>query len=220
MLDGVVDVSMGIENFTPQDEAEKQFFAHLKEKLAETQKVYAAKIKAISTRWNNKNDVLNDTKEELCMIQKEDSVSYKSDVLNDTTITITNNHNQIHNQNQKLGNTHSAKESVCAATAALTQIETAAENNSLTTEIQKPYKFVPPTIAEVARYCWEKKYWIDPIAFVNFYESKGWLVGKNKMKKWKAAVVTWLGRQTREQTNKAYKMFQEKYQKGREANVR
>jgi hypothetical protein len=32
---------------------------------------------------------------------------------------------------------------------------------------------------------------VDADAFVDFYESKGWLVGKNKMKDWKAAVRTW-----------------------------
>ena len=32
---------------------------------------------------------------------------------------------------------------------------------------------------------------IDVNKFINFYESKGWMVGKNKMKDWKAAVRNW-----------------------------
>ena len=51
--------------------------------------------------------------------------------------------------------------------------------------------FIPPTVEEVQAYCQERKNKVDAQTFVNFYESKGWMVGKNKMKNWKAAVVTW-----------------------------
>ena len=51
--------------------------------------------------------------------------------------------------------------------------------------------FKPPTVEEVAAYCTERKNTVDPEAFVNFYESKGWVVGRNKMKSWQAAVRTW-----------------------------
>lgn len=52
-------------------------------------------------------------------------------------------------------------------------------------------KFVPPSAEQVAAYCGEKGYHVDPEQFVFFYESKGWMVGKSKMKNWKAAVATW-----------------------------
>ena len=51
--------------------------------------------------------------------------------------------------------------------------------------------FVPPTVDEVKAYCQERNNGVDPQTFVNFYQSKGWMVGKNKMKDWKAAVRTW-----------------------------
>ena len=51
--------------------------------------------------------------------------------------------------------------------------------------------FKPPTFDEVSEYCIERKNNIDVSKFVNFYESKGWMVGKNKMKDWKACVRTW-----------------------------
>ncbi len=51
--------------------------------------------------------------------------------------------------------------------------------------------FTPPTIDQVAEYCRERKNNVDPQRFIDFYESKGWFVGKNKMKDWKAAVRTW-----------------------------
>lgn len=51
--------------------------------------------------------------------------------------------------------------------------------------------FSPPTVEEVRAYCTERGNSVDPEAFVDFYASKGWMIGKNKMKDWKAAVRTW-----------------------------
>ena len=55
----------------------------------------------------------------------------------------------------------------------------------------KRAKFVPPTVEEVATYCKERGNNVDAEAFVAFYESKDWMVGKNKMCNWKASVITW-----------------------------
>lgn len=52
-------------------------------------------------------------------------------------------------------------------------------------------RFVPPTVEEVQAYCNERGNRVNPEAFVDFYTTKGWMVGKNKMKDWKAAVRTW-----------------------------
>ena len=52
-------------------------------------------------------------------------------------------------------------------------------------------RFTPPTVSEVKQYCLERNNQVDPERFFNFYESKGWMIGKNKMKDWKAAVRTW-----------------------------
>lgn len=49
----------------------------------------------------------------------------------------------------------------------------------------------PPTIEQIRVYCLERKNQVDPEAFFNFYESKGWMIGNNKMKDWRAAVRTW-----------------------------
>ena len=51
--------------------------------------------------------------------------------------------------------------------------------------------FTPPSVDEVSRYCKENNYTINPWTFVNHYTSNGWMVGKNKMKDWQAAVRTW-----------------------------
>lgn len=57
--------------------------------------------------------------------------------------------------------------------------------------VDKRSCFVPPTPEEVNAYCKERNNGIDGNEFVDFYASKGWMVGKNKMKNWQAAVRTW-----------------------------
>ena len=51
--------------------------------------------------------------------------------------------------------------------------------------------FVIPTTDEVAAYCAERQNGIDARHFIDFYQSRGWLTGKSKMKDWKAAVRNW-----------------------------
>ena len=52
-------------------------------------------------------------------------------------------------------------------------------------------RFIPPTPEEIKAYCEERNNLVDVERFYDFYQSKGWMVGKNKMKDWKAAVRTW-----------------------------
>lgn len=58
-------------------------------------------------------------------------------------------------------------------------------------ENTKRRKFIKPTIDEIQKYCDERKNNINANMFFDFYESKGWYVGKNPMKDWKACVRTW-----------------------------
>lgn len=51
--------------------------------------------------------------------------------------------------------------------------------------------FQKPTIEEIRSYCISRGNQVDPEQFFNFYESKGWLIGKSHMKDWRAAVRTW-----------------------------
>ena len=52
-------------------------------------------------------------------------------------------------------------------------------------------RFVAPTIDEVRAYCTERNNSVDAQRFVDYYTANGWMVGKNKMKNWQAAVRTW-----------------------------
>lgn len=51
--------------------------------------------------------------------------------------------------------------------------------------------FIEPTYNDILEYCIERKNGVDVNKFLNFYSSKGWMVGKNKMIDWKACVRTW-----------------------------
>lgn len=68
------------------------------------------------------------------------------------------------------------------------------KENDTPNGVSKRKCFAPPTVEEVRAYCQERGNNIDPQRFVDFYESKGWFVGKNKMKSWEAAVRNWESR--------------------------
>lgn len=52
-------------------------------------------------------------------------------------------------------------------------------------------KKIPPAVEDVREYCSERRNGIDAQQFCDFYESKGWKVGGQPMKDWKACVRTW-----------------------------
>lgn len=61
-----------------------------------------------------------------------------------------------------------------------------------TLEGVKEKRFAPPTLENVSEYCREMGYTnVDAARFIDFYTSNGWMVGKNRMKDWKAAVRNW-----------------------------
>ena len=66
------------------------------------------------------------------------------------------------------------------------------------TKSEKAKRFSPPSVEEVEAYCRERNNNIDAQSFCNFYTAKGWRIGSNPMKDWKAAVRTWERRQTQE----------------------
>ena len=58
-------------------------------------------------------------------------------------------------------------------------------------EITPQKRFTPPTVEQVQEYCKERGNAVDPQRFVDFYTAKGWRVGNQTMRDWKAAVRTW-----------------------------
>lgn len=72
------------------------------------------------------------------------------------------------------------------------------ENENI--DINSLYKgssaFHKPTLEEIREYCQSRQNNVDPEQFFNFYEAKGWMIGKSHMKDWRAAVRTWEQRQS------------------------
>jgi len=56
---------------------------------------------------------------------------------------------------------------------------------------EKRSRFSPPSVEDVTAYCRERKNGVDPQKFIDFYTAKGWMIGPNPMKDWKASVRTW-----------------------------
>jgi len=65
----------------------------------------------------------------------------------------------------------------------------------------KGASFKKPTVNDIKEYCLERNNGIDSETFFDFYESKNWLIGKNKMKNWKACIRTWEKRQHKTNNN-------------------
>ena len=80
-------------------------------------------------------------------------------------------------------------------------VNTRSEQDDLVSQLREKYDvpaekktrkaFSHPSVDEVRAYCAERKNSVDAEKFVDYYSSNGWMVGKNKMKDWKAAVRTW-----------------------------
>lgn len=77
------------------------------------------------------------------------------------------------------------------------------EDEEISGEVKKDV-FYPPTVGEVQAYIGVKGYLTDAEEFVAFYESKGWMIGKNRMKNWRMALVTWEKARKRKSTDNGY----------------
>jgi len=100
--------------------------------------------------------------------------------------------------------------SVTKSDACVTQCDKKSdESKSIEKDIEKDIennkRFSPPTVEEVQAYIDEKGYNVNAEMFIDFYQSKGWVVGKSPMKDWKAAVRTWDGKRKEEQKSKKKK---------------
>jgi len=83
---------------------------------------------------------------------------------------------------------------------------------------KKQSRFAPPSLLEVQKYITDNNYTVDAESWMDFYTSKGWMIGKNKMKDWKAAVRTWHKKNKKDEPEMPYKaeadkLREEHYQK-------
>ena len=75
-------------------------------------------------------------------------------------------------------------------------------DNTTIVNTNTTYSNKNPSVNEIKDYCIERNNGIDAEQFFDFYESKGWIVGKTKMKNWQAAVRTWEKRKQQNPTSK------------------
>ena len=84
------------------------------------------------------------------------------------------------------------------------------DKNSIDKNRLEYKSFKKPTLEEVAAYCLERNNKVNAENFIDFYESKGWMVGKNKMQNWKACVRTWEKKEKQE--SKVPEWFDKKFE--------
>lgn len=125
---------------------------------------------ALTTHQTTLNDILNEVLKDVQGMlrnrehQKQKMQAYRSGLSNVTgnvTVTLPNREEKIREDKNK----HIGK-------------------------TKKP-PFSPPSATDVSDYCKERKNAVNVQTFISHYESNGWMVGKNKMKDWKAAIRTW-----------------------------
>ena len=80
------------------------------------------------------------------------------------------------------------------------------EKESIEKVATKRTAFVAPSLQEVKDYISEKGYTVDAQRFIDFYQANGWMIGKNKMNDWRAAVRTWMRRPDEPQKQTTYEM--------------
>ena len=123
-------------------------------------------------------------------------------VITHRIIKVVNKLNRVYNKEQK-GSKNSKG----------VYLENDKDNNTiLNNTVNNTNKFKKPNIDDIKDYCLERKNNINAERFYDYYESTGWLVGKNKkMKCWKAAVRTWEGRKEEKGISKMHKHLSSHY---------
>lgn len=116
----------------------------------------------------------------------------------------------------------------CELTGELTDDQQATNRHLTATKEYKEIKniknnilgrFTPPTPEQVKAYCLERNNGVDWDKWFNFYSAKGWMVGKNKMKDWKAAVRTWEEKKIASYTEKELPKVEEISEEQRLKNI-
>lgn len=84
------------------------------------------------------------------------------------------------------------------ATPLITKKEKEKENKKENKKEKEKTKFTEPSLQEVEEYCKARNNNINASYFIDYYTSRGWMIGKNKIKDWKACVRTWEQRNEKE----------------------
>lgn len=172
----------------------------------------------VLTHWKKNNYIQSDRyrktqfiqeREQLCLI--DNIYSMDTDCIQDVPIMETQDRlgkdrlgkDRLYNKKSGASSTPPAADDQKDTTV----YERIPDNTNDTNGNKERQRFTPPSVSEVRAYCQEKGYKIDADQFIDFYESKGWMIGKNKMKDWKAAVRTWTKRRANNEQPAARNKF-------------
>ncbi len=179
------------------------------------QKRRSAAKKGAAARWNKsekdtavcdtteKNATVCDAMEETALVTDDNEEEANvCDGIEENAVAADGNDGETKVCDSIKGNANGSdcirSDAIDAYTEAKAETETEAEANicispvnGRSTPKRSKTEFVPPTVGDVRAYCEGRGKPIDAERFVNFYESKGWLVGKSPMKDWKAAARNW-----------------------------
>ena len=153
---------------------------------------FMTSIRKLAVRWEWSTSTVFD----FLKILEDDNMIKKESDSHRTLLTIINYevYQGVPNTNQTLNEHQSNANRTLTETTKEIKNKEYIKEKDIPKGISKKKAFAPPTVEEVRAYCQERGNNIEPQRFVDFYESKGWMVGKNKMKDWKAAVRNWENR--------------------------
>lgn len=100
--------------------------------------------------------------------------------------TVTQDNSVITKDNSVITPDNSVTKKITPITVSDSVSVSVSDNNN-----KKSSRFAPPSLEEVKSYCQERNNGVNPETFIDFYASKGWKVGNQPMKDWKACVRTW-----------------------------
>lgn len=138
-------------------------------------------IKLTTTNRFTKIIVKNYKKYQNCNNQ---TTSHKADKQKDTDKKQKSNNNQTTNKQQ-------TNNKQTTTTKEYKEVKEEDISLDISSKEKSKRKFTPPTVEEVIDYCKQRNNKVDAETFIDFYSSKDWMIGKNKMKDWKACVRTW-----------------------------
>ena len=96
-------------------------------------------------------------------------------------------------ENSTCGNedTNALKENIKCLKKEIEMLKNNNIGDNNTQKSEKKERFKAPTVEEVQEYCTERGNNIDAQHFIDYYSARGWMLGKNHIKDWKACIRTW-----------------------------
>ena len=142
----------------------------------------------------------NETQKNQIITQKNQTITQKNQTITENNQTITEN-NQ--NETQAKPN-NNLNVNVNANVNDNANDNVKSKGTSCEVPSSKSSRFIPPTLAEVEAYCFTRNNSVNAQQFIDFYSSKNWYVGKNKMTDWRASVRLWESRSKTSPTSRGH----------------